>query len=109
MKTHRLAAICLAIMLPIAGAMADLTGTDLYRACASANPPDQLVCAAYVAGFVQGSSIGARTYCAPMEITGEQSVLIITKYLRDHPEELHYSAAILADIALAKAYPCRSN
>jgi hypothetical protein len=48
----------------------------------------------------------AAFFCVPAGITNEQSVRIVLKYLRDHPEELHERSTVLAFRALQAAFPC---
>lgn len=65
----------------------------------------------YYFGYGKGLIIGdnARTICNPEGVTGEQYMLIVEKYLKDHPEELHESAYLLIDIALMEAFPCEDT
>ena len=51
-------------------------------------------------------TIVARLYCAPKEVTVGQLVLVIVKFLRDHPERLHQGRAALTMEALTTAFPC---
>ena len=45
--------------------------------------------------------------CFPQErLTGIQATLIVLKYLRANPEELHESASQLAFLAFHEAFPC---
>jgi hypothetical protein len=46
--------------------------------------------------------------CMPNEgIENGQAARIIVKYLKDHPEELHEFASLLAMEAFQNAFPCR--
>jgi len=44
--------------------------------------------------------------CEPSGVTGDQLVTMAVKYLSDHPEELHYSAASLILDIYTRAFPC---
>ena len=46
-------------------------------------------------------------YCTPDDITSEQAVRVVVKYLEEHPEELHETDAILATKAFMQAFPCK--
>ena len=48
--------------------------------------------------------------CFPKErLSGLQSTLIILKFLRQNPGELHKPAATLAYFAFSEAFPCRTK
>jgi hypothetical protein len=48
--------------------------------------------------------------CIPDGVTStEQMALVIRKFLRDHPERLHESRAVLAVEALNTAFPCSAG
>lgn len=89
------------------------------------------MCAAYVSGFVDASTTynsllsqldaalqkseadGARVRhrispmaCIPEGATYEQTVRVVLKYLRDHPEKLHERRSTLMLEAIASAFPC---
>lgn len=59
-------------------------------------------------GYAIGLTVGDndRTICPPEGITQKQNMLVIEKYLKEHPEELHEPAQLLIDIALMDAFPC---
>jgi hypothetical protein len=44
--------------------------------------------------------------CIPTEVTLEEAVKVVMKYLNDHPTQLHQRDAFLVVIALANGYPC---
>ena len=47
--------------------------------------------------------------CAAYGITGDQTVKIVTKFLNEHPEELHSDASSLVALALMDAFPCKND
>jgi hypothetical protein len=97
---------------------AAFTGTDLYQQCQDKKRGIRdLLCIAYVRGFIDGITAGtaiprsrhASEFCLPekVAISAEQARLIIEKYLRDHPEQLHEEAELLAATAIMLAFPCK--
>ena len=47
-------------------------------------------------------------YCLPNNLNdGNQMVMVVEKYLRQNPEELHHAANILVSLAFREAFPCR--
>jgi hypothetical protein len=66
-------------------------------------------CTAWIIGFQAGIAAQQRystSICLPAEFTGEQAVLIIEKYMNEHPEELNQRADHLSFFALWKVFPC---
>jgi len=45
-------------------------------------------------------------WCSPDEVNASQLIRVVTKYLQEHPEELHHSASSLVANALLLAFPC---
>jgi hypothetical protein len=95
----------------------DLTAQTLYDMCVDNNQHAQVLCHTWIYGFVRGMQISQITAtavnlkpvtCFPRSITGEQAQLIIMKYLRDHPEDLHHEAAAISGAALIRAFPCKN-
>jgi hypothetical protein len=66
----------------------------------------------YVTGAIDTYFIGGTTgspymrICVPAAVTAGQATDVYCKYLADHPEERHYSAASLVWTALNYAWPC---
>jgi Rap1a immunity proteins len=92
-----------------------LTGTQLYQECLiKDHGPMDIACQSYIRGFVDGSVTAtvierdfAGQYCPPKDgIDAIQARLIVEKYLRDHPEELHAEAGLLVSGALLAAFSC---
>jgi Rap1a immunity proteins len=44
--------------------------------------------------------------CLPDELLGSQAVLIIEKFMKEHPEQLHYPARVVAFYALWQDFSC---
>jgi hypothetical protein len=104
------------------------TGVELLRQCKDAiregDPgyiptPSGTMCIGYLAGFIAGSIVTERFYqaqsrslhpsmCLPKGgITGDQEILIVVKWLTDHPQLLHLNEAILVEGAFQEAFPCK--
>jgi hypothetical protein len=45
-------------------------------------------------------------FCPPAEVTVGQSIRVVTKYLEDHPEELHEDSTVLIVKVLHKTFSC---
>jgi hypothetical protein len=60
----------------------------------------------YCIGLVNGVTNASPQVCPDEAVTTGQTVRVVLKYLEDHPEELHLNNAVLAEKALAKAFPC---
>ncbi|WP_367159421.1 Rap1a/Tai family immunity protein [Mesorhizobium sp.] len=64
------------------------------------------MCLAGPNGVREGFVINRGKGCIPSGATNDQLAEVVIKYLGDHPEELHYPAAPLSMVAIAKAFPC---
>ena len=45
-------------------------------------------------------------FCFPEEVTNEQTIKVINKYMEDNPQDLHQEFNALAIVAIKKAFPC---
>ncbi len=70
-------------------------------------------CQGYIAGVFDSevllaSSVQARSSlaCFPDGVTAGQTVDVVVKYLKDHPETRHHSSASLTMRAFLEAFPC---
>ena len=74
------------------------------------------IAAALCLGYVQGvhdlyaalknGEFIVSQYCKPQNAPVSQMLRVIMKYLKDHPENLNYSASSLIIKALGEAFPC---
>ncbi|UYM17089.1 Rap1a/Tai family immunity protein [Endozoicomonas euniceicola] len=60
----------------------------------------------YCIGVVVGVISASDKICLPENVTFKQAVLIVEKYLKDNPQELHFSEGSLAEYALSKTWAC---
>jgi hypothetical protein len=85
-------------------------GNRLHQEC---NLPggDRVQCQAYIIGVVDTfrylAVTGATfTFCLPQRFNGFQAVDIVKRYLQNHPEVRHGSAAELIGGSMVEAFPC---
>jgi len=89
-----------------------LSGDDLYYGCQQCEGPKRSFCDAYLRGFYEGLIAGhvlglTGKFCSPIaSFEFGQVRLIMEKYLRAHPADLHLEAAILAQRAFQEAFKC---
>ena len=109
-----IAAVGLAVMLLLSAqsqAFYYYSGNDLLQECESDSAAAYNICAGYIMGIHDFREEVARqrekkTFCAPKGATSGQLVKVVTKYLSDHPEDLHTAASGLVFIAQSEAFPC---
>lgn len=87
-------------------------GNKLLEACrvVEAQPGSFMagVCGGYVSALADVMSNPVAIHaCIPAGVTRSQVVAVVTKALRDHPEQLHYTASSTAMVALSAAFPCK--
>ena len=70
-------------------------------------------CLGYVIGVWQGLRMAydlegvKQFYCPPDEVTNGQTVSILLKFIKDHPEKAHLETRLLEGYALMDAFPCK--
>jgi hypothetical protein len=77
----------------------------------------RLLCLTYLDGFIQGHRLttdllkpAKPLLCFPADgIELEQAQLVVAKWLREHPQDLHRSTRILVMVALTQAFPCAAT
>ena len=89
-----------------------LTGNDLWSRCSGKSAFDAGFCMGYLGGIVdammgQPPGILGRTACFPEHVTAGQTRDVVMRYLEQHPDARHYSAASIAATALMEAFPCK--
>ena len=103
--------LSVAMLLASANVFADgyFRGKDLLEFCGV----DRKACGLFLMGvsdthnaFVAWGETN-KLCCKPSEVTDEILVLVVTKYLREHPEHLHLGAAGITLTAMSVAWPCR--
>jgi hypothetical protein len=109
--------LALALLLPLPAFADPYVGTTLLHDCEQSETgndvADLLKCASYIAGVADAlSTISSQTpspsFCAN-DATYTQERAVVLKFLKEHPRDLHYSAASLILKALLEAYPCNTS
>jgi hypothetical protein len=86
--------------LSVASPASSLTAAELYRICTQPrNSNPDIGCNYYILGLTDGNFLGdsmassGNRFCAPKNgVDHAQARLVIEKFFRDHPEELHEEA-----------------
>lgn len=94
------------------------SGNSWYSSCAASSTSCLDFIFGLDTGFVYSAfllidtkhNVDARSYlgyCPSDNVNMQQRMDVFTKYLKDHPEERHLSAAFLALKSWGKAWPCK--
>ena len=96
------------------------SGNNLAKYCKSGGKENPLnshssLCFGLLHGFINGLEYGfllhenkiTKLFCKPKNITSQQIMKIMNKYLDEHPEDLHYEFGQILIEALVKAFPCK--
>ena len=82
-------------------------GNQLYSDCKTGGSTEQ-ICYGYIMGVADVlAGQGANTVCVPQEVTANQLVDVVKKYMTDHPEFRHLSGPSEVTEALAEAFGCK--
>jgi len=93
------------------------TGNELLEKCEACINETSVAKGNACAGYILGISdlhemfvaLGMlkKGWCKPLvSVETNQLVRIVTKFLQEHPEDLHFAASELVADALTKAFPC---
>jgi hypothetical protein len=96
-----------------AAANAEFAGNDLKQICNvyPEHTESSALCMGYIAGTLDtvggfDKMLKLRWACEPTGVTGDQLISMTIKYLADHPDQLHNTAASLILNMYTKAFPC---
>ena len=81
-------------------------GNELRRLC---NGTGQTACIYYIVGaFDMMSSIVSHSakICVPQSVEAGQLEGVVKRWLRDHPDKWHWTAAFIVEKALKEKFPC---
>lgn len=105
--------ITLLVTLGISMGSYGYSGNTLLSFCDSENDTQAMGCGSYILGVIDAyralSSMhkpNINHICFPDGVNRGQQNKVIVKYLKDHPEHLHYTAADTILAALNNAFPC---
>lgn len=85
-------------------------GAELLEWCGD---PDESPSKAYCLGLIYAVARGRtgmrklHSGCIPADVNVNQAALVVSKYLRDNPQQLHRPSVDLAAEAIEIAWPCR--
>jgi hypothetical protein len=80
-----------------------LDGMNLLRACGG---EDGAVGDGYCLGVIRGVDFWLLPKGCSDDVGTRQRIMVVNKYLKDHPEDLNLPDALLVSVALSKAFPC---
>ena len=95
--------LCLLIVSLNAAAF---SGNKLLSACDDYSIAKGTFEQGFCLGMVTGVAYVSSKICVPTGVTNKQHVLIVEKWFKDNPQELHIDAYYLTEKALSKAWPC---
>lgn len=88
------------------------TGSDLQAVCSSRQVSYELVCHAWIKGFLAGATFtafqGPHGYCVPAPWTTSQIAEVLVTHIKHHPEEHSDPAFLVMRRALSHSYPCET-
>ena len=87
---------------------------ELLKYCKSDEPVARIYCKGYIGGILEAGlvfshqhSVKAKPFCPPLDgVKPPQALMVVVKYLEDHPGKLHIESVFLVIDALADAFPC---
>lgn len=107
------AILVIGMLLAFDAQAAFISGNELMRQCAEFEKRrgtfEDGLCGGFVTGVADvaaNSLVRGYRVCFPKQVVTGQLTLVVIKYLREHPEDLHYGADSLVLTALEGAFPC---
>lgn len=115
--------ILLILFFNISICKSDISGNDLLNSCNDAirvinnnyyapnlyRIPEQFFNSGFCFGYIKSVIAlmdNSNSFCLPLTVTNGQFVRIVTRFLNDNPEKLHYAAQPTVMYALYKTFPC---
>ena len=98
------------------------TGIDLQEICREGKEAgSELICHSYINGVIEGIILGARVasfditgeyvdykiFCPTDDVTIDQYVTVVKKYMEDHPGDLNELSPALISLAIKETFPCK--
>lgn len=106
--------VLLLLFYPLFSDAQEITGNNLNewiagdeRANLSNPKTTDYMSSSLLQGYVRGvlDSTSGLT-CIPSGVTLGQSMAVVKKYLRDHPENWNWKASWIVSVAIMEAFPC---
>ncbi len=100
------------LLLPALARANLLDAFELEKRCASDRPDQVNTCLGYLSGVADSDNAapawrGQKSlFCIPQGVTVLQLRRTLLDYLKKHPEEADFNAAILVGNAFIEAFPC---
>jgi len=84
------------------------TGKSLLGSCDGADLTKQALCLGTISGYADMLQ-ALKMICLDNNVNRRQTVMVVLKFLSDHPEDIDKTAPSLALAALTKAFPCSAD
>ena len=84
------------------------TGKSLLGSCDGADLTKQALCLGKISGYADMLQ-ALKMICLDNNVNRRQTVVVVLKFLSDHPEDIDKTAPSLALAALTKAFPCSAD
>lgn len=103
--------LLLAVALESGVNVSSTTGAMLATECGKSSETSLQFdpCVSYILGVADALQLDDKTCHGRSEAWSLQTVAIVRRYIRDHPENWGWSAVALVREPLMKAYPCPRN
>ena len=84
------------------------TGKSLLGSCDGADLTKQALCLGKISGYADMLQ-ALKMICLDNNVNRRQTVVVVLKFLSDHPEDIDETAPSRALAALTKAFPCSAD
>ena len=89
-------------------------GKSIYEKCTDEEVAPKNFCIGWIVGTFDALQWRKRLsnkwfYCLRGGVSIHQLEAIFIKYLKDHPDKWHVEAAVLFELAITRAFPCKEN
>ena len=108
MKNKHIIVLLVFLGISLSGSMAyAYDGNELLKCCDNYAVSKGSFAQGWCAGFINAIFLETDVrFCPPKGVKNIQKVLVVEKYMRDHPEKLHERAESLIRQSFVSAWPC---
>jgi hypothetical protein len=101
-------AVALTFLVLVSPAKAQFIADQLYKLCTTGDLEGETKCRNWVSGFTEGMMYyqSRPRPCFPNGVTVDEAILIVKKFMQEHPQDLHAEAGVVSGLALLQAFPC---